>query len=166
MSLLTPDTGLLFWMTIAFGVVLFILARYGFPVITRAVEKRSDYIAESLRKADEARAQLAEVAQRAEQMLEKARTERGDILADAQQARKDMLAEARMKAEEDARRRMERAESEARELRQRTMDEVRDEVVDLSIRIAEKVIGEKLDDEQRQRMLIERYLKEEEVRKS
>ena len=44
MGLLTPDPGLLFWMIIVFGVVFFILAKYGFPVIIKMVEDRKAYI--------------------------------------------------------------------------------------------------------------------------
>ena len=54
MSLITPDFGLLVWMTLIFGIVLFILAKFGFPVITSMVDKRSARIEESLRKAEEA----------------------------------------------------------------------------------------------------------------
>ena len=45
-SILTPDFGLLFWMLLAFGVVFFLLAKYGFPAITKAVEDRKNYIDE------------------------------------------------------------------------------------------------------------------------
>ena len=48
MSLLTPDSGLLFWMVIVFGIVFVILAKYGFPVITRMVDERKQYIDKSL----------------------------------------------------------------------------------------------------------------------
>ena len=40
MSLLLPDSGLLFWMLLSFGVVFVVLAKYGFPVITKMVEER------------------------------------------------------------------------------------------------------------------------------
>ena len=49
MSLLTPDSGLLFWMVIVFGIVFVILAKYGFPVITRMVDERKKYIEKSLK---------------------------------------------------------------------------------------------------------------------
>ena len=44
MSLLLPDSGLLFWMFVAFGIVFVILAKYGFPVIIKMVEGRKTYI--------------------------------------------------------------------------------------------------------------------------
>ena len=59
MSLVTPDTGLLFWMVIIFGIVFFILAKFGFPVITKMVNERTESINKSLAMAEEARGELA-----------------------------------------------------------------------------------------------------------
>ena len=44
MSLLVPDSGLLFWMLLSFGIVFFVLAKYGFPVIVKMVNERKEYI--------------------------------------------------------------------------------------------------------------------------
>ena len=55
MSLVTPDAGLLFWMVIIFGIVFFILAKFGFPVITKMVNERTESIDKSLAMAEEAR---------------------------------------------------------------------------------------------------------------
>ena len=54
MSLLTPDSGLLFWMIVSFGIVFAILSKYGFPVIIKAVEQRKAYIDNSLETARQA----------------------------------------------------------------------------------------------------------------
>ena len=62
-SILTPDLGLLFWMLLAFLVVFFVLARYGFPAIVNMVDKRNQYINESLRKAHEASERLENIKQ-------------------------------------------------------------------------------------------------------
>ena len=63
MGLLTPDPGLLIWMLITFGVVFFILAKYGFPVVIKMVDERKAYIDNSLKAAREANEQLANVKQ-------------------------------------------------------------------------------------------------------
>ena len=55
MSLLTPETGLLFWMLLSFGIVVFILVKFGFPAILQMIEKRKSYIEESLLEAEKAR---------------------------------------------------------------------------------------------------------------
>lgn len=61
MGLLLPESGLLFWMLLSFGVVFAVLAKYGFPVITRMVEERRAYVEQSLQAAQEANDQLAQV---------------------------------------------------------------------------------------------------------
>ena len=48
MSLLVPDSGLLFWMLLSFGIVFFVLAKFGFPIITKMVDERKQYIDHSL----------------------------------------------------------------------------------------------------------------------
>ena len=56
MSLFTPDVGLIFWMLLSFGIVFFVLAKWGFPVITRMVDDRKRFIDQSLEAAREANA--------------------------------------------------------------------------------------------------------------
>lgn len=75
-SILTPDLGLLFWMLLAFLVVFFVLAKFGFPAIIGMVEKRKKYIDESLSKAQKAAAQLENIKQESESMLQEARGSR------------------------------------------------------------------------------------------
>lgn len=58
MSLLVPDSGLLFWMLLSFGIVFFVLAKYGFPVIVKMVNERKEYIDRSLVVAKEANEQV------------------------------------------------------------------------------------------------------------
>ena len=62
MGLLQPEVGVLFWMTLAFAVVFIVLARYGFPVIVRAIEERKAYIDRSLEEARAAERKLRELA--------------------------------------------------------------------------------------------------------
>ena len=100
MSLITPDFGLLFWMVLIFGIVFFVLAKFGFPVITSMVQKRSDHIAESLRKAQEAQDKLEGLAAEQTKMIEQTRLEQKRILKEASQARDNIIASARQQAQE------------------------------------------------------------------
>lgn len=70
MGLLLPESGLLFWMLLSFGVVFAVLAKYGFPVITRMVEERRAYVEQSLQAAQEANDQLAQVKAQSEALLQ------------------------------------------------------------------------------------------------
>ena len=69
MSLLLPDSGLLFWMTLVFLVVFFILWKWGFPSIIKMVNERKEYIDESLAKAEEANLRLANIQKQGEELL-------------------------------------------------------------------------------------------------
>ena len=88
MSLLLPDSGLLFWMLLSFGVVFAVLAKYGFPVITRMVEERKAFIDRSLSEAHEANRQLSELRRQGEQLIAEANKEQGRILRCPEGARR------------------------------------------------------------------------------
>ncbi len=163
MSLLLPETGLLFWMTISFGIVLLVLIRYGFPVILGAVEKRRAYIADSLAKAKQAEEHLASLNEQAEAILAKAEKERGVILEKGQKTAAGILQAAQQKAEEQSRARAARAEEEAAQLKRDAMDEVMGQIAGLSVKIAGKVLEEDLKEPGRQKKLIDKLLKEEKL---
>ena len=73
MSLLTPDSGLLFWMIVSFGIVFVILSKYGFPVIVKAIKQRKAYIDNSLETARQANERLAHIQAEGEKMLAEAK---------------------------------------------------------------------------------------------
>ena len=98
-SILTPDLGLLFWMLLAFLTVFFIVAKFGFPVITKMVDERKNYIDESLKKAHEANERLAGIQQECERLLNEARVRQAEILSQAETTGDSMIREAREKAQ-------------------------------------------------------------------
>ena len=103
MGLLTPDSGLLFWMVVCFGVVFFILAKYAFPVIINAVDKRKKYIDSSLEAARQANEQLQQAKTEVESLLAEARRQQTAILKEAAATRDQIIADARNRAREEAR---------------------------------------------------------------
>jgi F-type H+-transporting ATPase subunit b len=161
MSLLVPDTGLLFWMALSFGAVLFVLVKFGFPVITKAVETRSAYIAGSLEAARKAEDQLATMNQQAEAIIAKAQHERQAILTEAQEAKNTMISKAKEDADAEARRRLNKALADIEGSKKKALAELRKDVAGISVKIAEKIIGERLKDDRKQQELINKLLAEE-----
>lgn len=161
MSLLTPDIGLLFWMTLSFGIVFFILAKYGFPVINRAIEKRNQYINDSLKAAREAEARLTALNVEGEAILEQARRERNLMLQEAQEMKTKIISEAREAAEAEARLQIEKATVEIEETKKRALGEIRGQIAEISIAIAGKVLGSELNTSEQQNLLIDRLLEDE-----
>ena len=101
-AILTPDLGLLFWMLLAFLVIFFVLAKFGFPVITKMVEERKAYIDDSLKKAHEANEKLANIQQEGENLLKEARERQQQILSEAAQTRDAIVEQAQSKAREES----------------------------------------------------------------
>ncbi|MBO4610860.1 MAG: F0F1 ATP synthase subunit B [Bacteroidales bacterium] len=160
MSLITPDFGLLFWMTVIFAVVFFILAKFGFPVITGMVEKRSDRIEESLRKADEAEKAVAEMETRREQIISEAKAEEAKILREASATSDSIVSNAKDKAREEAAKVLEQARLEIAAEKESALRDIRRLVAALSVNVAEKVLREDLGEDKKQEAYLERLIDE------
>ena len=160
MSLITPDFGLLFWMTIVFLIVLGIVSKFGFKVIVRMVNDRKDYIDSSLQKAHEANKKLANIKVESDALLQEARERQAAILKEAAATRDAIVEKAQDKAHEETNRLLTEAKVEIENQRQAAVSDIRKQVATLSVEIAEKVLREKLGDEKTQMDLIERMLDE------
>lgn len=164
MGLLQPEAGVLFWMTLAFAVVFIALARYGFPVIVRAIEERKAYIDRSLEEARAAERKLRELDAEGQAVRAAAERERGRILREAAETRDALLAEARRRADEEGARIVAAAREKAEGEREAILQDARHQVALLSIAITEKMLRERLDDEASQTRLAEKMLDEMESR--
>lgn len=156
MSLITPEFGLLFWMVLIFALVFFILAKFGFPVISSAVRKRSDYIGDSLKAADEARASLENLAVEQQKLIEQTRIEQARILKEASETRAQIISKAREDAEAEAARVMERTKAEIAAEKEHAMLELRAAVSSVSLAVAEKLVRGSLSEDAAQTALLDR----------
>lgn len=159
-SILTPDVGLLVWMLLAFLVVFLILTKFGFPVITKMVEDRKNFIEESLRNAHEANQKLANIQSEGEAILKDAREQQAAILKDAMATRDNIIKEARNKAQVEGAKLVEEAKAQILVEKENALRDIRSTVAELSVKIAEKVMRNKLKGEGEQEQLIERMLDE------
>lgn len=160
MSLVTPDFGLLFWMVLIFGAVFFVLAKFGFPVITSMVQKRSDHIEDSLRKAQEAQSQLEGLAAEQVKMIEQTRQEQRRILKEASDERDNIIASARQQAQEEASKIVERAKAEIEAEREAALRDVCRQVSLISVQVAEKIVRKDLESSSEQLALLDRMVDE------
>ena len=159
-SILTPDPGLLFWMLLAFLVVFWVLAKYGFPAIINMVDERNKYIDESLRKAHEAQERLANIEKEGESILQEAREKQAQILKEAAQTRDTIVEKAQEKARTEGARLMEEAKTAIEQEKKAAIADIRAQVAALSVDIAEKVLRTNLKDDKSQMDLIDRMLDE------
>lgn len=160
MSLLIPDTGLLFWMALVFIIVLAILWKWGFPVIVKMVNDRKAYIDDSLQKAHEANEKLANIRIESESMLQEAREKQAQILKEAADTRDAIVLKAQDKAKDEGTRLISEAKAEIESEKQNAIREIRAQVAELSVQIAEKILRKKLDSDEKQMDMIDRLLDE------
>jgi len=158
MSLLTPDFGLLFWMTLSFAIVFGILAKFAFPVITKSVNDRRAYILQSLANADEANRTLESIKQKSEELIDEARKHQQELIKEAttksaliiQKAKEDAALQGKLKLDE--------ALKQIELQKQKALGEIRSQVALLSVDIAEKILRQQLDSEGNHEHLISQFL--------
>jgi F-type H+-transporting ATPase subunit b len=159
-AILTPDLGLLFWMLLAFAVIFFVLAKYGFPAITNMVEERKQYIDESLKKAHEASERLENIKQEGEAILQEAREKQALILKEAAETREAIVEKAQEKAREESARLLEDAKMQISAEKQNAIRDIRSQVAELSVQIAEKILRDNLSSDAAQMDMLDRLLDE------
>lgn len=160
MDLMMPDSGLLFWMTIIFAIVFFILAKFGFPIITSMVEKRNKRIADSLEAARIAEEALSGLKQEQEKILAQTRTEQARILKEAADERDIMISKAQEDARAEARKILDDARRQIKDEKDAALKEIRNEMADMSLAIAEKVLRKELSTDEEQRKYADRLVDE------
>lgn len=158
MSLITPDFGLLFWMALVFIIVLFILWKWGFPVIVKMELDRKDFIDQSLKKAHEANERLANIQKEGESILQEAREKQTLILREAAATRDAIVEKAQDKARSEGARLLEEAKASIEQEKKAAIADIRQQVATLSVEIAEKVLKQNLKDDKSQMELIDRML--------
>lgn len=164
--LLQPEAGLLFWMLLSFGIVFAILAKFGFPIITKMVEDRNAYIEKSLDAAKEANKQLAHIKEQSEAMLASAREEQVKILKDAESTRTRIINESKELARAEGLKELEELRKQMKREKEDAIKDIRRQVANLSVDIAEKIIRNNLSSNAEQMAMIDRLIDESMVSKS
>lgn len=162
MELLTPDFALIFWMTLAFGIVFLVLAKVAFPIIGKALKKREEKITEALELAERTHEEMKQLQADNEKVLQEAREERDKILTDARSTRDRIIEEAKAKATEETNRIVETAKETIENERKAALTDIKNEIANISIKVAEKILEKQLDSNQAQMDYIERIIKETE----
>lgn len=147
-------------MSFVFLVVLFILWRFGFPVIVKMVNERKRFIDESLDKAHQANIRLENIQKEGESILQEARQKQAQILKEAAETRDAIVAKAQEKAREEGNRLMAEAKAEIENEKQAALGEIRAQVAELSVKIAEKILRQELSSEPKQMETIDKLLDE------
>ena len=160
MDLVTPDIGLIFWTTVSFLILLFILGKFAWKPILNSVNERESSILNALEEAEKARKEMQNLKSDNERILKEARSERDEMMKDARQIKESMLAEAKDEAKAEANKIIGLAQATIESEKQAAITEIKTQVAELSVGIAEKVIRKELANDKEQTKLIEQLLKE------
>ncbi len=160
MELITPDIGLIFWMTLSFAIVLAILKKFAWKPILQGLKDREDSIKESLSSAEKARDEMAKLQSDNEKLLDEARLERDEILKQALATANTIKEEAKNETSKISGKMIEDARTLINSEKQAALAEIKELVASLSMDIAERLMRRNLSDDKSQRELVDQFIKE------
>ncbi|MDX1470440.1 MAG: F0F1 ATP synthase subunit B [Flavobacteriaceae bacterium] len=158
--LVNPDLGLIFWTTLSFLVLLFILAKFAWKPILGAVNERESSITDALAQAEKARLEMQNLKADNERILKEARAERENLLREARELKAKMITDAKDEAQSQANKMIQQAQVAIESEKKAAMAELKSQVAVLAIDIAEKVVREELSNRDKQLNLVESMLGE------
>lgn len=150
--------GLFFWQTILFGLLVFLLRKFAWKPIFKAVNDREKGIKNALEAAEAAKKEMQNITADSEKQLKEARAERDALLKEARELKDTIIAEAKEQAKVEGDTLIQQAQAAIASEKKAAIADLKTQVADLALEIAEKVIKEKLSDTQKQIELVERMV--------
>jgi len=156
MDLLNPSFGLLIWTLIAFLIVFFILKKFAWKPILSSLKEREEGIADAISTAERVKAEMVQLKNENESLMAKAREERAAMIKDAKETADKMLANAKEKAKAEYDKIVADAQQAIQQQKNSALTEVKNQVGNLVIEVAEKILRRELADKATQ----ESYIKQ------
>ncbi|MBO4232161.1 MAG: F0F1 ATP synthase subunit B [Bacteroidales bacterium] len=160
MELITPSTGLLFWMLVGFGILFFILAKFAWPIVMNAINGREEKIESQLAEAERVRNDMKNLKSEHQALLVQAKEERDQILADARKIREKLYEETKETANREAQAIIAEAKNAIHYEKMKAMTDIKNEIANMSIEIAEKILRQELSEKDKQEELVNNLLKD------
>lgn len=145
MDLVTPGIGLVFWTTVTFLLVVFLLIKFAWKPVLRMINERNKSIEDALKLAETTKAEMAKLQADNERIIAEARKERDNLLKEAREMKDQMIAQAKSEASAEANKIMAAAKLSIENEKNQAMQDLKNQVATLSFEIAEKVIGKELE---------------------
>lgn len=160
MELFTPDFGLVFWMFVAFILLFLVLAKWGWPVIIKMMDKRAATIDQGVEDAKQAKEQLDNARTEAQKYVAEAQARQAEMLREAAKMKTEIIEQAKHEAAEAARKEMDAAKASIEQARKEAELQFRNEVGKFSIDIAEKMVRNQMKNSEAQTELVNKLLDE------
>ena len=156
--MIEPGIGLLFWMTLTFIILLFLLAKFAWKPILNAVNDREVTIIDALNQAKLANQEMAQLKEDNERILREARAERDGILKEARDMKDKIVSQAKESAKAEGEKMIEAARQSIQTEKIAAMADIKTQIGTLSVNIAENILREKLNNDGAQNALVENIL--------
>ena len=160
LDLVTPGIGLIFWTSVVFLLLVFILKKFAWKPILDAVEKRSDSIEKAINAANEAKASIEQLNIERDKIKKESLAERDALLKEARDTKNKIISDAKAKAKQET----DKILSDAREVikneKMAAITELKNQVAILSLEIAEKIVKDQLSSNDKQKALVDALVKD------
>lgn len=160
MKLVTPDFGLVIWMTLTFLTVLFLLSKFAWKPILKMISEREKTIEDALLSAENAKQEMARLTANNESLLREAKVERDAMLKVARETKDQIINEARAKATTEAERLIAIARESINNEKMAAVTELKNQVAQLSLQVAEKLVKQQLTSDEKQKELANTLINE------
>lgn len=160
MELFSPDLGLFVWTVIGFLIFAFLMKKFAWKPLLSMLKARETAIEEALEIAEKARKEFVELEQRQKQMIDQVQQERIKILQETRDERAKIMTVAKDEAVSSATKIITEARKEIEREREIAMSALKNEVLNYSVKIAEMILKQKLEQDTVQKQLLAQYLKD------
>ena len=158
MGIIEPGIGLLFWMTLTFVILLFLLAKFAWKPIVNAVNERETSIVDALNQAKLAKKEMEDLKADNERIIREAKIERDAILKEDREIKDRIVGEAKDVAKAEGDKLIEAAKQTINAEKNAAMADIRTQIGALSVNIAESILKQKLDNTEAQNELVQNYI--------
>ncbi len=160
MELVTPNLGLIIWMTLSFSALLWILTKYAWKPVLKMLKEREDTIENALLAAEKTKEEMLNLKSRHEELLKEAKEEKASILREARKIKDSIVEEAKTKATEEANNIIETAKESIHYEKMAAITDLKNQVAKLSIEISEKILRQELTKDKKQEEFINKLVEE------
>jgi len=158
--MINPDVGAIFWTTIGFGLVLFLLGKFAWKPVLNILKERDNNIESALKAAELAKEEMTKLKADNEKIMAEAKIERDNLLKEARELKDKMISEAKEQAADEANKIVEIARQNFRSEKEAAINEIKDQVATLSVQVAEKILKQQLSQYKDQKELMDSLMKD------
>ncbi|HOS83722.1 MAG TPA: F0F1 ATP synthase subunit B [Bacteroidales bacterium] len=145
MDLVTPGFGLVFWTTITFVLLMFLLGKFAWKPIIGAVNARNKSIEDALKLAETTKEEMKQLQADNEKIIAEARRERDALLKEAREMKDQLITQAKKEASDESQKILQAAKQAIENEKKNAIQELKTQVAEISIEIAEKILAKELE---------------------